>query len=373
MHRFVKITKNAISVNHSFSTSNIEPNNAQFRLFFYVEKLINDNNMIAISYENTLEHRMGVTVMDYLRLFVYVLLMLAGFILLAKGSGIFVDGAIGIARSFGISEMTIGLTVVAMGTSIPEAAVSFTAAFEGDDEITVGNIVGSNILNILIILGIASIIVPLTVKVNTIKYEIPFMLLVTLLLLFLGYDGNISMIDGLILWGAFIVYLAYLFLNSKNKNSSETSTEIKGWKQLLYSVVGIIMVIAGSELTVYSATESAMYLGVSERIIGLTIVALGTSLPELFTSIVAAMKGNEDIAIGNIVGSNIFNILFIIGTAALVSDVPFESQFILDTVVAVVAGVVLFAFAISKRKLTRLSGVFMLLSYCLYFSYICFM
>lgn len=310
--------------------------------------------------------------MDYLRLFVYILLMLAGFILLAKGSGLFVDGAIGIARSFGISEMTIGLTVVAMGTSIPEAAVSFTAAIEGDNEITVGNIVGSNILNILIILGIASIIVPLTVKASTIKYEIPFMLVVTLLLLFLGYDGNISMIDGLIFWGTFIVYLIYLFANSKTNNSTETSTEIKGWKQLLYSVVGILMVIAGSELTVYSATESALYLGISERIIGLTIVALGTSLPELFTSVIAAMKGNEDIAIGNIVGSNIFNILFIIGTAALVADVPFDNKFIFDTVVAVAAGVILFVCAVRKRILSRLSGVLMLLGYCLYFSYLSF-
>lgn len=304
---------------------------------------------------------------------IYILALVGGFVLLVKGSDCFVEGASGIARKFGIPQLIIGLTIVAMGTSVPEAAVSITAAFKGSAEITIGNVVGSNILNILIILGIASVIVPIAVKKSTLKYEIPYMLFCTMLLLALGSDGVISFVDGIILWGAFIVYLIYLFINAKRNICQEEGTNEKNWRLILFVAAGIAAVVIGSKITVYGATKMARYFGISERFIGLTIVALGTSLPELFTSVIAAKKGNADIAIGNIVGSNIFNILFIVGTTAFLAKVPFDRKFIVDSVVAILACIILFVCSIRGKKLTRFGGIIILFCYAIYFVYLCLM
>lgn len=281
------------------------------------------------------------------------------------------DGAAGFATKAGIPQLVIGLTIVAMGTSVPEAAVSITAAFSGNTDITIGNIVGSNILNVFLILGISSVIVSLAVARTTIRYEIPYMILCTLGLLFLGRDGSITGWDGLVLWIAFLLYLGYLFLQArKNREDGNYDSKEKVWKLLLFMLGGIAAVVAGSKFAVYGATELARLWGISERVIGLTIVALGTSLPELFTSVVAARKGNADIAIGNIVGSNIFNILFVVGTSSLLARVPFEPHFMIDTVIAIAAGVVLLLCSLPKKRLGRAGGIIMLLCYAGYLAYL---
>lgn len=304
---------------------------------------------------------------------VFQLLLLAlGFVLLVKGADWFVDGAAGVALRLGIPQLVIGLTIVAMGTSAPEAAVSISAAMKGSADITIGNIIGSNILNILIILGISSIITSLTVSKTTIKYETPFMIFVTLLLLVLGFDGTISLVDGIILWAFFIVYLGYMFVLTKKhpEMADESEGEIKDLsvpKALLWIVLGLVLIIAGSNFAVESASELARSFGMSERFIGLTIVALGTSLPELFTSVSAARKGNADIAIGNIVGSNIFNILLVVGTSSLIIPVTFASAFIIDTLIATGAAVLLLLCCLRKQRLGRFSGILMLVGYAAYF------
>ena len=294
-----------------------------------------------------------------------------GFVMLVKGSDWFVDGASSIATKFGIPQLVIGLTIVAMGTSAPEAAVSITAAFHGNADITIGNIVGSNILNILIILGICGLISPMIVQKSSILVDIPVTIAITLVLLWLGWDGTISRVDGIILQLLFFAYLAYLFISmKKNKNASdscEVPREMPVVKSLIFLVVGLVVIVLGSRFAVDAASAIARILGLSERFIGLTIVALGTSLPELFTSAMAALKKNSDIAIGNIVGSNIFNILMVVGLSGLIIPVPFVADFRFDTIVAVYATVLLLVLALPKRKLFRLSGLLMLVSYAVYF------
>lgn len=297
--------------------------------------------------------------------------LLFGFVLLIKGSEFFVDGAAGIAVRFGIPQMVIGLTIVAMGTSAPEAAVSITAAIGGNADITVGNIVGSNILNVLLILGIASVIVSIAVEKASIRYDIPYMIFCSVLLLFQGYDGKIGIVDGVVLWIAFLVYLFYLFMQARKRRDAEETIPCESiWKLILFCVGGSVAILLGSRLAVYGATEMARLYGISERVIGLTIVALGTSLPELFTSVTAARKGNAEIAIGNIVGSNIFNILFIIGTTAFIRVVPYERRFLFDTIVMIATGIILLLCVLKKHKLTRAGGMLMLFCYSLYLGYL---
>lgn len=302
-----------------------------------------------------------------------LLMLAAGFAMLVVGADWFVDGAAGIAEKFGIPHLVIGLTIVAMGTSAPEAAVSITAALKGNAGITIGNIVGSNIMNILVILGLASVIVPIAVAKSTVQVEIPYMLAITMLLLLVGSTGNaITFGEGVILWAAFLLYLGYLFWMAK-KDKEEVEEEAEKhplWKLLILVVVGIGLVMWGSDLAVDGATGIAKAMGLSERFIGLTIVALGTSLPELVTSVSAARKGKADIAIGNIVGSNIFNILFVVGTTALITPVVFENKFIVDTLIAAAAGILLWLCVFKDKKLSRAGGMIMLAGYAAYFVYL---
>lgn len=305
-----------------------------------------------------------------------VMILLAGFLFLVKGADWFVEGAACIAKKLGIPQLVIGLTIVAMGTSMPEAAVSVTAAMQQNAGITVGNVVGSNILNILIILGITAVITNVAVQRSTLHYEIPFMLAVTALLLGFGMTGGrITFAEGVIFWIFFLAYLGYLFVMARKENAEEEGTvkDFPVWKCLLLMVLGGILVVKGSDFAVSGASAIARYFGMSERFIGLTIVALGTSLPELVTSVTAARRGNAGIAIGNIVGSNIFNILFVIGTAALICPVPFERKFIADTVIAIGAGVVLWLGTFRNRELRKPCGIVMLLCYAAYFAYLCVM
>ena len=314
--------------------------------------------------------------MDIMELLLQIFLLALGFVLLIKGADWFVDGSSSVAARFGIPQLVIGLTIVAMGTSSPEAAVSITAAFSGNADITVGNIVGSNILNILIILGLSAVIVPIAVAKSTIRIEIPFMIATTILLLILGLDGHIGLIDGIIFLVCFALYLTYLFIMAK-KDKDEKQEEASSSKQtalpkaIRFVIVGLAMIVLGSDVTVDAASKIAEMFGMDERFIGLTVVALGTSLPELFTSVSAARKGNADIAIGNIVGSNIFNILFICGISAVIIPIPFASKFVFDVAIAIAAAVMLLICSIlGKEKIKRWSGILMLVSYAAYFAVI---
>lgn len=299
-------------------------------------------------------------------------LLILGFAMLGKGANWFVEGAAGIASKFGIPQLVIGLTIVAMGTSAPEAAVSIAAAFSGNADITIGNIVGSNILNILIILGLAAAITPLLVARSTIRIEIPFMIAVTAVLGYQGLDGVISFIDGLILMFLFIIYLIYLYSMAKKNKVDDDNEEYSHTLShcLLYTIAGLALIILGSKVTVDAATALAAYIGLSQRFIGLTIVALGTSLPELFTSVAAARKGNADIAIGNIVGSNIFNILFVVGLSAMIVDIPFADAFRFDMLIALASALMLLLCVLISKKLERWAGILMLICYSIYLWYI---
>ena len=282
------------------------------------------------------------------------------------------DGASGLARKLGIPQLVIGLTIVAMGTSLPEAAVSISAALRGNAEITIGNIVGSNILNILIILGVTALIATLKVADSTVRYEIPFMIVATFVLLWLGYTGGqVTWLEGVILWVLFLLYLRYLYMMAKKGKEEEREAEQLSTAKIIGLILaGVVMIAAGSNFAVEGASNLAKALGISQRFIGLTIVAFGTSLPELVTSVSAARKHNADIAIGNIVGSNIFNILFIVGTTALITPVTFASGFVVDTLIAAAVGILLFVCVARTKELRKKAGIVMLLAYILYFLYL---
>lgn len=304
-----------------------------------------------------------------------ILLLVIGFLLLIKGADYFVEGASKIADKFHIPQLVIGLTIVAFGTSAPEAAISITAAVKKNADITIGNVLGSNILNILLILGITSIIIPLVVQKSTFYAEIPFLAIISIILVVMGLDKEISFLDGVILWVLFIIFFIYLIILSKKgqakMNTSVANKDENFFKLLLLTLLGMTAIIFGSDLTVDSATKIAQTFGLSERFIGLTIIAFGTSLPELITSVTAGIKGNSDIAVGNIVGSNIFNILFVIGTTALITPVPFVSKFVTDGIIAVISVILLLIFTLNKdRKIKRWSGILLLLLYAGYFIYL---
>ncbi|WP_242972059.1 calcium/sodium antiporter [Pseudoruminococcus massiliensis] len=309
-----------------------------------------------------------------------IALLIIGFVMLIKGADWFVDGAAGIADKLHIPQLIIGLTIVAMGTSAPEAAISISASVQGSADIAVGNILGSNILNILIILGITSVITPLAVQKSTVKYEIPFVIIISVIFGLIGlFDNSIGFIDGILLWVLFIAYIAYLFIMTKKGKiqADESDDEDNGkkpkkvWQLILFGIIGIALVVFGSNITVNAATEIATMFGMSERFIGLTIVALGTSLPELVTSITAALKKNADIAIGNIVGSNIFNILFVIGTSAMITPVAYQNQFLIDSIFCVATAMLLLLLVLNKdKKLKRWGGILMLICYAGYFVYL---
>lgn len=303
-------------------------------------------------------------------------LLIVGFIMLIKGADVFVEGASKLASKFHIPQIVIGLTIVAFGTSAPEAAISITSAFSGKVDLSVGNIIGSNIMNVLLILGITGCIASLKVKKNTYRYEIPFVMVITLVLLILGKIGeNLSFVDGVILWAFFLLFLLYLFRLIKKGEEvaldevEELEENDTGFKLIIMIVLGMAAIVIGSNVTINAATVIATELGISERLIGLTIVAFGTSLPELITSITAAWKGKNDISVGNIIGSNIFNILFVLGTTALVSPVPvtFAAGFIIDGIVAIAALGVFFIFINKELYLRKVGAIIMLVAYIAYF------
>ena len=315
--------------------------------------------------------------MQVVQVLLQLLLLVVGFVMLVKGADLFVDGASKVAERFGIPQLVIGLTIVAMGTSLPEAAVSTSAALKGSAEITIGNVLGSNIMNILLILGITSVISPLAVQMSTIKFEIPMVIGASALLAFLGlYDGTVARVDGIILLVGMVCYLLYLLkMTKKEQQTVEDAAEENEKKDsiallVLFIVVGGLMIVWGSDITVDAASILAAMFGMDERIIGLTIVAFGTSLPELVTSATAAIKGKADIAVGNIVGSNLFNILFVVGIAGTITPVVYESKFIVDTIVCIATAILLWLCVIRTKKLKRHGGVILLICYAAYFVYL---
>ena len=306
-------------------------------------------------------------------IFLNVLFLLLGFAFLAKGADFFVDGASSIAKRFKIPQIVIGLTIVAMGTSMPEAAVSIKAAFSGNADISIGNVVGSNILNILLILGVSSVIFPLVIKKLTQRVDIPIVIGASTVLLLLGLVGKIYFWGGIIMLALFLGYLAYLFFTAKKSGEGEEEVEIKDmpvWRAVVFAIIGVALIICGSEFAVETATALAKMAGWSDAFIGLTIVALGTSLPELFTSVVAALKKNSDIAIGNVVGSNIFNILFILGITSLIVPINFAPSFLIDTAISLGCAALLLVLSLRGGRLSRWGGIIMLTSYAGYFVYL---
>lgn len=309
-------------------------------------------------------------------------LLIIGFVILIKGADIFVDGASGIATNFKVSKMLIGLTIVSFGTSAPEFAVSVKSLISHNGDIVLGNVIGSNIINILLILGVSALIHSLNVKNATVKKELPITLLVTTLFAVLLsdslFDKNVvntfTRSDGIVLVLFFLVFVYYLIKMSRNK--VEDDNEIKDIpliRAILYTIIGILGIVFGSNFVVESATNIAQILGVSARMISLTIIALGTSLPELVTSAAATKKGEYDIAIGNVVGSNIFNIGIVIGIpVSIFGGIGKISFSYIDLIVMIVAAVLLFMFAFKDYKITRKEGIIFLLLFVIYYSYVIF-
>ena len=304
-----------------------------------------------------------------------VVLIIVGFVLLIKGADFFVGGASGIAEKFKIPQMIIGLTIVAFGTSAPEAAISISAALQGTTGIAIGNILGSNLLNVLLILGITSCIVPLHIQKSSLRFDMPFNIVISVVLLAMGFFlGKLNWVCGIILWAFMIFFMVKLLKDAKKgmaEAAEEEPTQTKNvFVLILFTIGGLAAVVWGSDITVDNAKIIASLLGMSDRLIGLTVVAFGTSLPELITSVTAARKGNADIAVGNILGSNIFNVLFVLGTVALIAPVEFASAFLFDAVLCIVSMVLLMLLCYKKQILSRKGGAVMLLGYAAYFVYL---
>ena len=311
--------------------------------------------------------------------------LILGFVLLIKGADWFVDGASALSKKFGIPSVVIGLTVVAFGTSMPEASVSISAALSGSSGISIGNVVGSNLFNLLVVAGASAIFCPVMVDKSIIKKDMPFSFIITLALLFLSFsvfpsatgDNVISRADGIILILFFAIFMYYTVrtaLAAPAPKEDENKKIMPFWKQLLFIVIGIAGIVIGGDRTVEGAKVIASGLGMSDSLIGLTIVAIGTSLPELVTSVVAARKGESDIAMGNVIGSNIFNILFVLGLSSVITPIAITGADIVnsmyDIVIVALATLLIYIPVVRKQKISRGVGVVMVLAYVVYTAYI---
>lgn len=307
-------------------------------------------------------------------MFINIILIVIGFLLLIKGADFLVDGASGIAKKFHVPEIIIGLTIVSIGTSMPELFVSTTSAINGYKDIALGNVIGSNLCNLLLILGLSAVIFPITFKKETKFIEIPMCLAITIIFTILCNVGEgISRIDGVILVLLFIAFICYTIYMGK-KGTEEPIIELDSGKTkktivyIIYIIVGILGLKFGGDFVVDNATALAEILNISEKITGLTIIAIGTSLPELVTSVMAAIKKDSDIAIGNIIGSNIFNILLIIGVSGIIRPMSYNSSYNVQMAILIVSTFVLALFPYTDRKdeMTRSNGITYLMLYALY-------
>lgn len=312
-------------------------------------------------------------------MFFQVCLLVIGFIILIKGADIFVDGSSSVARNFKVSKMLIGLTIVSFGTSAPELAVSIKSIISNNHDIVLGNVIGSNILNILLILGMSALIHPLNVKNNTVKKEIPITILITILFGVLLSDSifdisstnSFTRSDGIVLLLFFSIFIYYLINMMRNKtDESQDEKYMPLLKSTIYTIIGIILIILGSNFVVDSASYIATKMGVSQKLISLTIIALGTSLPELVTSVTATNKGEYDIAIGNVVGSNIFNIGIVTGLPiAIFGGIDHISFNYIDICTMIISAVLLYIFSRKDRKISRIEGLLFLIIFIAYYSY----
>ncbi len=318
---------------------------------------------------------------------VYVILVV-GFVLLIKGADYFVEGASDIAIKARIPNLIIGLTIVAFGTSAPEAAVSITSALKGQNDIAIGNVVGSNIFNLLVVVGTAAMIKPLQVQKSIIAKEFPFALLSAFVLLVLGNDiifqgtasNAITRGDGLILLVFFGIYMYYLMevaithrketAGVEDKEAETLRSDIRIGKSILVAIGGLLGIVVGGQLVVDSAKDIAIQLGMSEKLVGLTIVAIGTSLPELVTSIVAATKGKSDMALGNVIGSSVFNVFFVLGISSTIYPINMNGAVFIDMIILVIVSVITYIFAITKVKVSKIEGGLLLAGYIAYMAFI---
>lgn len=310
-----------------------------------------------------------------------VVLLIIGFAFLVKGADAFVEGSSSIAKHFQVPSLIIGMTIVAMGTSLPETAVSVTASIAGSNALAVSNAVGSNIFNLMVVIGVCAVLTPVAVQKSSLKIDIPFSIVCALLLLVLGHDRMmLTRVNGLILivlFAFFILYMIRSAQHSMNNEDSEFAAEAADMKvmsvpkSLIFILIGIAGITLGSDWVVDGAKTIASAFGISENLIGLTIVAFGTSLPELMTSIVAARKNEVDMALGNAVGSNIFNILMVLGIASALSPIAFIQENIIDIIILVGFSFIVWLMAWTKHRLDKIEGLAMILLYAGYVVYIC--
>ena len=301
-------------------------------------------------------------------MFLDIILLLVGIAIVIWGADKFTDGASSMARRWNVSEMVIGLTVVAMGTSMPEFVVSFFSALDGSADMSIGNVVGSNVFNTLLIVGFSAIMMSMSLTKKLLTRDILFVIYASLILVALSHDGVLNRWEAFVLLMCFGMYMLYSYYVSKQESQEESVVgEVYGWiRTLVYIVLGIGCLVGGGNLLVSSASSLAMSLGMSERVVGLTILAAGTSLPELATSIVAARKGSKGLALGNAIGSNLFNIFFILGVSAFICPMNIKGIGTLDWIALVGSGIVLFVFGGTGHKITKMEGVVMIALYILY-------
>lgn len=303
-------------------------------------------------------------------------ILIIGFALLIKGADFFVEGSSAVAKRLKVPSLLIGLTIVAMGTSLPECAVSVTASLEGNNALSVSNAVGSNLFNLMVVCGVCALFTPLAIQKSTLKQEFPFSIICAALLLGLGAFGmKLGRVDSIILLLLFMAYIGRMIYTAMRARShAEQSDEIRqlpAWRCALYIIGGAAAIKFGGDFVVNGASEIAAFVGMSQNLIGLTVVALGTSLPELVTSIVAARKNEVDMALGNVIGSNIFNILFVLGVAGTISPIGFNRENVIDIIVLIGMSLFVYVFAWTKRKITWKEGILMLAVYGIYAVYIC--
>lgn len=297
--------------------------------------------------------------------------LIIGFVLLVKGADFFVDGASSIAGKLKVPSLIIGLTVVSMGTSLPEAAVSVSASLSGNNSISLGNVIGSNIFNLLVVVGISSVILPIVTDKDVLKRDLPISIAATAALLIMLLDGRLGRIEAIILLLLLAAYMFILIVSAlKNRVESPSQKSLSWTKSIIFLVAGVAAIICGGQMVVNSAKVIAASLGMGETLIGLTVVAIGTSLPELVTSIVAAKKGDSGIAMGNVVGSNIFNVLFILGLTGVIKPLSADSTFFIDTGILILVSILMFIFAFTNKRTGRLEGAVSTLVYVAYTAYI---
>ena len=307
-----------------------------------------------------------------------VLMLVGGFVLLIKGADFFVEGSSSVAKRLRVPSIIIGLTIVAMGTSLPECAVSLTASMSGQNALAVSNVVGSNIFNLMVVCGFCAVFSSLPIEKDTLKKEFPFSIGCGVLLLVLGYIGmEVGHLDGVILLVLFVGYIAYMIRSALKARAAGKDVEeeeyeiIPVWKSIVYIVGGILAIKFGGDFVVDGAVVIAQSFGLSENLIGLTIVACGTSLPELVTSVVAARKNEVDMALGNVIGSNVFNVLFVLGIATSISPIAFIMENVIDIVILTAMSALVWGFGWTKQKIERKEGILMLVIYAVYLVYIC--